>query len=272
MDAVDARGAEMSDVPIEVTRDLWDRKAAYWDARFGEGNDFHRTLIEPYTLRLLNLQPDQHVLDIATGNGAFARVLAERGLRVTAFDFSPAFIERARARSDAQADRIDFRVLDATDERALLSLGERAFDAAVSNMALMDMPAIEPLARALARLLAPEAPFVFSVQHPCFNSNGSLFNASESLETGRFSVTTNMLVTDYLLVPPGIGPGMPGEPNGHYYFHRPLTELFRPFFAAGFFLDALEEPTFLPGGHPLTWDSVGGRIPPALISRMRLRA
>lgn len=29
-----------------------------------------------------------------------------------------------------------------------------------------------------------------------------------------------------------------------YYFHRPLHELFSPFFRAGLVLDALEEPNF----------------------------
>ena len=35
---------------------------------------------------------------------------------------------------------------------------------------------------------------------------------------------------------------MPDEPEPHWYFHRPLHELFGAFFQAGFVLDALEEP------------------------------
>jgi SAM-dependent methyltransferase len=66
---------------------------------------------------------------------------------------------------------VEYLVVDATDEERMLALGEERFDAAVCNMALMDMPVIDPLMRALRRLLKPEGRFVFSVQHPAFNSN-----------------------------------------------------------------------------------------------------
>lgn len=49
---------------------------------------------------------------------------------------------------------------------------EHTFDAAVCNMALMDIPDIVPLAEAVPRLLRPNAPFVFSTTHPCFNRLG----------------------------------------------------------------------------------------------------
>ena len=72
------------------TQQIWDANARFWDARFGEGNDFQRTLIGPATERLLALQPGELVLDAACGNGAFSRRMAELGARVVAFDFSRA--------------------------------------------------------------------------------------------------------------------------------------------------------------------------------------
>ncbi len=79
-------------------------------------------------------------------------------------------IERARARTTESGDRVEFRVVDCMRADALLSLGERRFDAAVCTMALMDMAAIEPLFTALAKLLKAGGRFVFSVLYPCFNS------------------------------------------------------------------------------------------------------
>ena len=61
-------------------------------------------------------------------------------------------------------------MLDATDEAALLALGEQQFDAAVCNMALFDMADIQPMMTALVRLLRLGGRFIFSVLHPCFNS------------------------------------------------------------------------------------------------------
>lgn len=251
-------------------RELWDQKAAYWDERFGEGNVFHRELIAPPTERLLNVRPGEMVLDIACGNGAFSRRLAQLGASVVAFDFSAVFLERARARTIEYADRITYQVIDAGDEAQLLSLGEGRFDAAVATMALMDMATIDPLASALARLLKPGGRFVFSVQHPSFNSNATTMVAEAEDRGGEIVVTHAIKVRGYLTVPPGKGCGMPGEPAPHYYFHRPLGDLLGPFFRAGLVLDGLEESAFSPSADskPLSWLSYSD-IPPVLVARMR---
>ena len=72
-------------------------------------------------------------------------------------------------------------------------------------------------------------------------------------------------------VPPVKGSGAPGEPNPHYYYHRPLHELLGAAFAAGFVLDALLEPAFAPDADSqrLDWLKLG-QIPPALAGRLRL--
>jgi SAM-dependent methyltransferase len=79
------------------TQAIWERNARWWDERVGEGDDFHRRLVRPATERLLEARPGQYVLDLACGNGGFARRLAELGCRVLACDFSPTFLERARS-------------------------------------------------------------------------------------------------------------------------------------------------------------------------------
>jgi ubiquinone/menaquinone biosynthesis C-methylase UbiE len=121
----------------------------------GEGNQFQRVLVGPASERLLQVQPGQVILEIACGNGVFSRRLASLGAWVVATDFSATFLDLARARTVEHPERIEYRLVDATDESQLLALGERRVDAAVCNMALMDMAAIEPLMRALARLLKP---------------------------------------------------------------------------------------------------------------------
>ena len=76
----------------EESREIWNRNAAEWDAYMGEGGSFQRVLIGPVTERLLALQPVELVLDIACGNGAFARRMAQLGASVVASDFSEVFI------------------------------------------------------------------------------------------------------------------------------------------------------------------------------------
>src|SRR5712691_144155 len=122
----------------QETHDIWNQNAAFWDGKVGEGNRFQKVLIGPTSERLLDLTPGELVLEIACGNGNFARRMAQLGVQVVASDFSEKFIELAQARTTEHADHIAYRVIDATDETQLLALGKRRFDAAVCNMGLMD--------------------------------------------------------------------------------------------------------------------------------------
>jgi 2-polyprenyl-3-methyl-5-hydroxy-6-metoxy-1,4-benzoquinol methylase len=253
------------------SHDLWNEIAPFWDDRMGEGNAFQRVLIGPVTERLLEVQPGQAVLDIACGNGVFARRLAALGASVVAFDFSEAFIERARARTHAHPERIEYRVLDAADPDQLRALGAGRFQAAVCNMAMMDMPAIDPLLGALPGLLAPGGRFVFSVLHPCFNSVGSSKVAEEEDRAGEIVNRLGVKVTGYITPVAQRGLGMIGQPTPQLYFHRPLSALLNACFDAGFVLDRLEEPVFTEEAQPdrpFTWSNYR-EIPPVLVARLQ---
>jgi 2-polyprenyl-3-methyl-5-hydroxy-6-metoxy-1,4-benzoquinol methylase len=265
MDEMDAKARLVTEV-----RDIWDAKAAFWDEPMGEGNAFQLELIGPAVERLLTLRSGERILDVGCGNGVSSRRLAHLGARVVAIDYSARFLELARSRSQDLSDHIEYRLVDATDEEQLLALGKGSFDALVCNMVLMDMPIIEPLLRAGRRLLAPGGRFVFAVQHPAFNSNAVGFCAETETRGDGIEVTRHAVkMSDYLVVPPGKGAGMPGEPEPHWYFHRPLHELFGAFFQAGFVLDGLEEPaleTRDTNPHELSWSNMPG-IPPVLVAR-----
>jgi 2-polyprenyl-3-methyl-5-hydroxy-6-metoxy-1,4-benzoquinol methylase len=224
-------------------REIWDRKAAFWDDHMREGNWHSKELVWPAQERLLALRRGESVLEVGCGNGNFARRMAKAGAKVVASDFSEVFIDLARARTVEDADMIDYRVLDATDSGQLLALGEERFDAAVCTMALFDMAAIEPLATSLSRLLKPRGRFVFSIVHPCFESpTATKVTEWHDGVDGVTVVTHSIKVKDYATPFAAMGTGVLGEPEPHWYFHRPLSALLGTFFAAGFVLDGIEEP------------------------------
>ena len=66
--------------------------------------------------------------------------------------------------------------------------------------------------------------------------------------------------------------GVIGQPEPHYYFHRPLSLLLKAGFQTGFVLDGLVEPVFdqeIEGRRPFSWANFK-QILPVLVARMRL--
>ena len=256
------------------TREAWNATAQVWDEKMGdEGNDFHRYLVRPAIEKLLELKPGERILDIGCGNGLTTRRLASLGAKVTGIDFASEMINNARKRTGYNQELIEYQVLDATDEAALLKLGENNFDAAVSAMALMDMAEIEPLFRALTKLIRPNGCFIFAIQHPCFNSMHTNM-AAELIENEReFYTEYSIKVRSYLKPTQKRGLALENQPKPHIYFHRPLHLLLNTAFKAGFLLDGLEESTFPPElaaeNSGLNW-RLFSEIPPVIIARLRI--
>ena len=260
--------------PNHFSKEAWDANAEHWDSRMGDdGNDFFNVLCWPVLASFLDPQPDSRILDIACGNGLASRRLAALGVHVTAFDFSTNLIERAKARNSPFTNSlISYHVLDATDESQLLSLDQQNFDAALSNMALFDMPEIEPLFRALRKLLKPNCVFVFSLMHPAFNNPSAALLAEEwddgELHT-RYAVKTSCYMTPF----ESKGLALRNQPKPQLYFHRPIHYYINAALENGFILDGFEERAF-PPEHPQTsvlgWGGKFSEIPPVLIVRVRL--
>ena len=259
----------------QETVEIWDRNADFWDERMGEGNAFHKLLIEPTQLGMLSLNAGERVLDIACGNGQFARKMASLGAEVMAVDAAPRMIENARRRTPADAEyaeRLRYSIVDASDEAALLALDSDRFDAVVCTMALMDIASIEPVAAAAKQLLKPSGRMVISIMHPCFNSTEGFAQIMERDETGGELVERlTVRVTRYIEPHTHKGLAMVGQPIPQNYFHRPLSVLLGVFFKAGFVVDALEEPVFpkdVPGDDRFGWLRYKD-IPPVLSVRLR---
>ena len=258
----------------QQTIPVWDRIAAFWDDHVREGNDFQVRLIMPATDRLLSEVSGRRVLDACCGNGNYARKLASRGASVIAFDGSSAFIECAKTRTPSGM-KIDYRVIDATDETALLTLcDDGPFDAIVCSMAIMDLAVIDPLLRAARALLAPGGAFVFSVCHPCFNGSRVRFTAEYANDerTGCMTQCFGIAMNEYLTPTADLNEGIVNQPEPHPMYHRPMSLLLSACFAAGFVIDALEEPAFSPEGrrgkNAFSW-AKRPQIPPALVVRLR---
>jgi ubiquinone/menaquinone biosynthesis C-methylase UbiE len=249
-------------------RDIWNENAAFWDKRMGEGNDFHKLLIEPNQIELLNIKKGDLILDIACGNGQFARRMTEAGAKVIAIDFSDEFIKIAKAKPLSY--QIDYQAIDVTSTDDLNKLKGYTFDSIVCTMALMDIENIEPLIPFLPKILKNNGKFVFSILHPCFNSGENTLLHEHNESGGTINDNYYVKVSNYLISQPIKGIGMVGQPRPQYYFHRPLSEVLSLCFKNNFYMDGLREPSFKDTESKNIFDNVYKNIPPAIICSFKL--
>jgi 2-polyprenyl-3-methyl-5-hydroxy-6-metoxy-1,4-benzoquinol methylase len=260
----------------DAVREIWDRNASFWDEHMAEGNLFHRHLIGPSAERLLAIEPGERVIEFGCGNGQFSRRMAELGATVFATDVSPNLIEHARERTARRADiadRVSYAVLDAADPESLSGVDGSPFDAAVCNMAIMDMIEIDPLFAALSALLEPGGRFVFTIMHPCLNNPGGTTLTQEDADVdGVYTSTFAVRVITYRTTGATRGLAVLGQPVPQWYFHRTLSDLLNAAFKAGLVMDGMEEPYFPPDvsqdAQSLSWRRFT-EIPPVLAVRLR---
>lgn len=99
----------------------------------------------------LDTRPGWAVLDVAAGNGNATLAFARRWCNVTSTDYVETLLERGRARADAEAADVTFRVADAEQ----LPFGDGQFDAVVSTFGVMFTPDQAKAASELMRVCKP---------------------------------------------------------------------------------------------------------------------
>lgn len=211
--------------------ELWNAAAAQYDEDT-QGGGRHgwrqERIISPALFRLLGEVAGQDILDAGCGPGWLSVLLAQRGAHVTGVDGAAQMLARARQRAAGVSASITFVHADLC---AALPLPDRSFDGIVSNMVLMDIPAIDTALAQFRRLLRPGGRLVFSITHPAFFP---WFWTRDDAGNKLYKP-----VDDYLTVRPDMNDFW--GPTRHY--HRPLSWYVGALVSAGFVLDALVEPT-----------------------------
>ena len=138
---------------------------AYWTARApgysavnreelatNQREVWKRTLMEHIVSRFPHRAPDEiHVLEVGTGPGFFAILLAEAGYRVTAIDLTPSMLDEARVNAGELCDFIDFQEMNAQ----ALAFGDGLFDVILSRNVTWNLPDPEQAYAEWARVLKP---------------------------------------------------------------------------------------------------------------------
>jgi SAM-dependent methyltransferase len=166
------------------------------------------------------------LLDLGCGGGSHALAFAELGWSVTGLDVSEEQVRLARERE-----------VDAVPGRAEeLPFEDAVFDAAISMWTHTDIDDFPAALRELARVLKPEAPFVYLGVHPCFVGPHSRFVRAEGVPALHPGYRVLGRYTDA----PGISPeGLRARVGA---IHLTLEAYLQSFLDAGFALECFEEP------------------------------
>ena len=111
-----------------------------------------RTIQERIAARFPGRKPGSiRVLDVGTGPGFFAIILARMGYQVTAVDYTASMLEEARRNAGALADKIDFHQMNAEE----LMFADYSFDVLVTRNVTWNLHDPEKAYSHWTRVLAP---------------------------------------------------------------------------------------------------------------------
>ena len=217
------------------TKKYWENSAEAWEDFICSGLDYYRDYMNnPATFRTLGFIKRKKVLDLACGEGYNSRLMAKKGARVTAIDFSEKMIRIAKSKEDENKLGIKYYVMNASN---LERLKRDYFNIVVCFMGMQDIKNYKRAVKQVYRVLEANGRFVFTIPHPCFeweskkrsrdSARNMLGNYYRNFEKRRYIINWNMkrLNRTFRTVS----------------FHRSLTDYSHALNEAGFFIKRLEE-------------------------------
>ncbi|MEM7323628.1 MAG: class I SAM-dependent methyltransferase [Actinomycetota bacterium] len=208
----------------------WSDIADWYDELLESGSGPHETALAC----LADLLPPVDgltVIDVACGQGIASRLLAAAGATVTGTDLSPAMLANAQAHGTPGGREIRYVEADA---QTLAPFAPGTFDGAVCQLALMDVPDLDAVLNAVARVLRPGGWLVFVIGHPCF----LVPEAGRALVDGKPAVTIRGYFDERFWR--STNPNGVRRAGNH---HRMLSTYLNALVAAGFGVEETGEPS-----------------------------
>ncbi len=222
---------------------LWDAAAVQWAARIRGGEANREVILDEAHLALLGHVRGLTVLDLGCGEGRFARMLSERGARVTGVDVAPTMVRLAQEMEDASPLGVRYLTRDAA---RLDGLADGAFELVVAYMSFMDIEDHCGAIREAGRVLRPNGRFVFSILHPCFDELPPLGWERREPGVRTNSNKLHFKVDNYFGRRPRLvrwGEWWPGVDFATVNLRRPISDYASALRDAGFLIRNLLEPT-----------------------------
>lgn len=204
----------------------WKNSSKWYDALVSkEGHYYHRRVILPKLLKMLNLKASDRLLDLACGQGVLARATECNYLGI---DAARPLIKKAKELSENHR----FMVHDLTKPLDL----KETFTHAVIMLALQNIS--DPLAvlKTAAKHLDPKGMLVIVLNHPCFRiPRQTHWGFDQHCQYRRIDAYMSDMT-----IPIKMHPGKK-ESEMTTSYHMPLSKLTKLFAKTGFVIELMDE-------------------------------
>jgi ubiquinone/menaquinone biosynthesis C-methylase UbiE len=195
------------------------------------GHYYHQHVVIPEAKKLLDLKPNDSVLDLGCGQGVLARAIRP-DIDYLGVDLSSSLVRLAEKQN--RNDRFEFMIADITES---LNLPRRDFSHAAIILALQNVEDFSAVINNAAKHLKSGGQFLIVINHPYFRIPRQTswgIDEKSKLQYRR----VNMYMSP-LKIPIDMGPG--GEHKLTWSFHNPLSAYSEALAKAGFTIAKVEE-------------------------------
>lgn len=212
----------------------WQNVSQWYNQSVGFGGSyFHKHLIIPGVLRLLKLQPNSSILDLACGQGILARYIPKE-VYYQGLDLAPLLIKFAQ-RNDYQKNHY-FSVADITKS---LPIEKNNFTHAALILALQNISQPELVLKNTSQYLIKKGKLVIVLNHPCFRiprQSSWEIDAKNKLQYRRINRYLSPLK-----IPVQTAPSKHRWSTITWSFHYPLSSYSQFLYQNGFVIEKIEE-------------------------------
>ncbi len=147
---------------MNQSKTSWGKVARWYDNLLKEEGTYQKEVILPNLLRLLDIKKDEMILDLACGQGFFAREFYKKGARIIGSDISKELIALARKNSPKD---IRFAVASANN---LNFLSAESVDKITVIMSIQNIEDVSGIFKECYRVLKPSGKLFIVMSHPAF--------------------------------------------------------------------------------------------------------
>ena len=212
----------------------WEGVAGWYDKHLeSDADTYHSRVILPNLTRLLSLSGKEAVLDLACGQGHFARALAKDAKQMVGADLSPSLIAIAKEHTE---NPISYHVSNAMNLRFAK---DASFDIVYCVLALQNIERIAETLKEVRRVLKIDGRFIFVLNHPAFRiPKHSSWGFDEKAGVQYRRVDAYLSATKEKI---DMTPSKKTNKEYTVSFHRSLQEYMKLLRASGFVITRLEE-------------------------------